>query len=313
MSETKSSDALNDPVPDHRSFAPEAALLTTITLWSSTFIVTKDQLDVFSPLAFIFIRFLLMVVMAIVIMTIQTRGFPLPDRGHLPRFMAAGLTGYTFYQLGFVLGLDRTSVFASSLLIATSPLFTMVILAVIGERSPALSWAGLAVAVAGVAVFLIDKRGGERSLEGDLLSIMAAVSFAVYGIINRPLTKAYPPAVSTAYAVTLGTIPLLLISIPDAIDQDWGTISTTSWLAVLYMVVFPVYVAYMLWNFGIQRRGAAVASSFGLLVPILSGILSALIFDEHFGPLKLAGAALVLAGLLTIRIGAMRRERQPAG
>ncbi len=99
---------------------------------------------------------------------------------------------------------------------------------------------------------------------------------------------------------------MLIVSIPAALDQGWSTISAPSWLAVLYMVVFPVYVAYMLWNFGIQRRGAAIASSFGLLVPVLSGLLSALIFDEQFGALKIAGAALVLAGLLTIRIGALR-------
>ena len=79
-----------------------------------------------------------MVSMAVAIMVIQVRGLPRPARGDWPRFAAAGLTGYTFYQLGFVLGLDRTSVFASSLLIATSPLFTMVFLALIGEHY--LTW-----------------------------------------------------------------------------------------------------------------------------------------------------------------------------
>jgi drug/metabolite transporter (DMT)-like permease len=289
-----------------RAFAPEIALLTTISLWSSTFIITKDQLEVFTPFSFIFIRFLLMALMAVAIMIVQARGVPRPRQSDWLRFVAAGLTGYTIYQIGFVLGLDNTSVFASSLLIATSPLFTMLVLATIGERSPAMSWLGLSVAVAGVAVFLLDKRGGERTLEGDLLSIMAAAAFAIYGIVNRRLTSAYPPSVSMAYGMTIGTIPLLLMSLPDAVDQDWGAVTASSWVAVLYMVIFPVYIAYILWNFGIQRRGAALASSFGLLVPILSGALSALIFDEQFGVLKLGGAALVLIGLLTIRLGASR-------
>ncbi|CAN5826848.1 DMT family transporter [soil metagenome] len=308
MSTTPTAGVQTGQQSSHHTYAPEFALLTVIALWSSTFIVTKDQLDVFQPMAFIFVRFLLMMLMATAIMVIVSRGLPVPERRHIARFVAAGLTGYTFYQLGFVLGLDRTSVFATSLLISTSPLFTMIMLTIIGEKSPVLSWLGLAVAVVGVSVFLLDKRGGERSLEGDLLSIMAAVSFAIYGIINRPLAKAYSPATYTAWAVTLGTIPLLLASIPQALDQNWGDVSTTSWLAVLYMVIFPVYVAYMFWNYGIARRGAALASSFGLLVPILSGVLSAIIFDEQFGPLKLGGAALVLAGLMTIRVGAMRNS-----
>jgi drug/metabolite transporter (DMT)-like permease len=39
-----------------------------------------------------------------------------------------------------------------------------------------------------------------------------------------------------------------------------------------------------------------------LIVPILSGVLSAIFFDESFGVLKLAGAALVFAGLLLLRV-----------
>lgn len=245
-----------------------------------------------------------MATMALCIMMIQSRGFPVPQRQHWARFLVAGLTGYTFYQLGFVLGLDRTSVFSSSLLVATSPLFTMLILAAIGERPPAASWIGVAIAVTGVAVFLVEKRGGDRSLEGDLLSLMAAISFAAYGIVNRPLTVTYSPAVSTAYAMTLGSIPLILLSVPAATRQDWNAIPPSSWTAVGFMVIFPVYLAYILWNFGIQRRGAAIASSFGLLVPILSGVLSAAIFNEQFGFAKLMGGGLVLMGLLTIRLSA---------
>ena len=57
----------------------------------------------------------------------------------------------------------------------------------------------------------------------------------------------------------------------------------------------------MLWNFAIARRGVAAATSFSLLVPIVSGVLSALFFAEGFGPGKLLGAALTLAGLVVIR------------
>ena len=95
----------------------------------------------------------------------------------------------------------------------------------------------------------------------------------------------------------------MLAGVPAVADQDWGALTSRSWLAVIYMVIFPVYIAYMLWNFGIARRGAAIATSFGLLVPVIAGILSALIYDETFGPRKLLGAALVLGGLLFIRVG----------
>jgi drug/metabolite transporter (DMT)-like permease len=132
---------------------------------------------------------------------------------------------------------------------------------------------------------------------------MAAAAFGLYSVINRPLASSYPPATYTAWTLLLGSIPLVLAGAPAAGRQDWGALATSSWLAIVYVVIFPVYIAYMLWNFGIARRGAAIATSFGLLVPIIAGTLSALLYDETFGPRKLIGAALVLGGLLFIRIG----------
>lgn len=56
------------------------------------------------------------------------------------------------------------------------------------------------------------------------------------------------------------------------------------------------------WNWGIAKRGAAEASSFAMLVPIIAGILSAIVFSESFGAAKVIGGALAMAGLVAIRI-----------
>ena len=292
------------------TFGPELALLTVVGLWASTFIVTKDLYDTLSPLAFTGVRFGLMILFSWAVLLVQssrqgtTAKAVRVNRSDMPRFLLAGVTGFTLYQLGFALGLERTSPFSSSLLIAMVPVVTVVLLAMLGERTPPFAWAGLGVAVLGAVVFLLDKRGdGGGTLTGDLLSLGAAFAFATYGVVNRPLTKAYPPATATAYGVTAGGVPLLLICAPAIADQDWGAVSVWQWLAIVYMVVLPVYVAYMLWNWAIARRGVAAATRFSLLVPIFSGIFSALIFAEGFGFLKLLGAALVLLGLVIARFG----------
>jgi drug/metabolite transporter (DMT)-like permease len=284
------------------AIGPELAQLLVVGLWASTFIVTKHAFAELAPLAFTFVRFALMTALAFAVLLARGRSWRI-DRRHLSRFALAGLTGYTFYQLGFVLGLERTSPFTSSLLIAMVPLFTLAILAARGERPPAHGWVGLAVALTGVVIFLADQwgRGAAGSLVGAALSIGAAVSFALYGLVNRPLVRDYPPETYTAYTLLAGSIPLMLVATPSALAQDWGAVSALGWLEIGYMVVLPVYVAYMLWNWAIARRGAAAATSFSLLVPIASGSLSAWLFGEQFGVGKLLGAALVLAGLAIIR------------
>src|ERR671916_1324 len=264
----KSSEA--DPAHDVVSrFGPELAQLTVVMFWASTFVVAKAAFSEVSPLAFLFARFVIMVVLAFAVLLVLQRG--------------AGRW------------VERSD-------------WGLFVLAVMGEPTPLQGWVGLGVALVGVALFLLDKRGASAgTLLGDVLSIGAAVAFAIYGIITRPLVRKYPAETYTAWSVLAGTVPLLLVSLPDAVKQDWQTVSLSGWLSIVYLAIFPVYIAYILWNYAIARRGVAKASSFGLLVPIVAGLLSTIFVGEPFGPLKLLGAGLVLAGLVIVRSRVWRR------
>jgi drug/metabolite transporter (DMT)-like permease len=288
------------------TIGPEVALLTVVLLWSSTFILTKNAFAEVTPLAFVFARFTLITLLSFAVLSVRSRGTSRQrywriSRQDRSRFFAAGFFGYTLYQLGFVLGLERTSPFSSSLLIALVPLFTVLILTIRGDYPPMVTWAGLLVAIVGVVLFLSGKDASGGTLLGDAISLGAGMAFAAYGVVNRPLVRAYPPETYTAYSVLAGTIPLVIISAPAALMQDWGAISIGVWSSIVYLTVFPIYVAYMMWNWAIARRGAAVATSVSLLVPVFSGLLSVLFYGEQFGALKLVGAALVLTGLVTLR------------
>ena len=127
---SKSSEA--DPGIDVVSrFGPELAQLTVVMLWASTFVVAKAAFAEVSPLAFLFARFVIMVALAFAVLLVLQRGAGRwVERSDWGLFVLAGLTGYTLYQLGFILGLSRTSPFSSSLLIAMVPLFTVLILAI---------------------------------------------------------------------------------------------------------------------------------------------------------------------------------------
>ncbi|MCC6314899.1 MAG: EamA family transporter [Thermomicrobiales bacterium] len=281
---------------------PEMAQLLVVALWSSTFIITKAIFAELAPLPYIFGRFAIMLALAAAGLLLRRRGDALRiHRADFGRFLAVGLTGYTLYQLAFVLGLERTSPFSSSLLVALVPLFTVLITSAMGERTPPQGWLGLAVALVGVAIFLWDKRGDEGTLVGDALSLGAAVMFAAYGVLNRPLVRRYPPETYSAYTILFGAVPLFLLALPDTLATDWGALSGAAWVALVYMAILPVYIAYQLWNWAIARRGIAAATAFSLLVPIVSGVVSAIVFGESFGFWKVFGAALVLLGLIVVR------------
>ncbi len=297
-----------------QAILPELILGAVVLIWASTFVITKDALDEFTPFSFIFARFSIILALAFAVLAAQSarRGWRQMwylDRSDLPRFVAAGVLGYTFYQIGFTVGLDHTSPFSSSLLIAMVPLFTLVIAAIMGERYPSGAWLGVLVAVVGVVVFLLDRQTEGTTMLGNALSAFAAVSFASYGLVNRPLVRKYPSTTVSAYTTLIGTVPLLVIGLPDATRQDWLALGAEHWLMLVYMAVFPIYLVYIGYNWAISQRGVT-ATSAGLVVPVVSGVLSVIVFDEPFGPLKIIGAVVVLAGLVLIQRTNVRLARQ---
>lgn len=294
------------------NWLPDAALALTLLIWASTFLVTKELFDHLSVFAYIAVRFGLMTVVAFLVLWFTVRRNPsqrwIPQRADWPRVIAAGLMGFTLNGLGFNLGVDLTSVFSAAFLNTTAPLFTILFLAMVGERPPLVAWLGVTISTVGVAIFLLDQSGGERSLLGDVLCLASAAAFSLYSIWVRPLTRTYSGPVTTAWTLLAGAIPLVLIGLPAALDQDWNALSAQSWVALGYLVVFPIYVAYTLFNYTVQHRGAAFTSSFILLVPVLSGLLATLFYSDPFGPTKLLGAALILTGLVAIRFAEPKRS-----
>jgi drug/metabolite transporter (DMT)-like permease len=287
-----------------KGFLPEIAALSVIIVWGSIFTLTKSAYTEFQPLAFGFARFVIIVLISFAVLAVHARRnnhvqWWRIKRQDLPLFVLTGICGYTFYQLGFMLGLAHTSPFSGSLMISLQPIVTLGIVTLLGERQPLLVWAGVLVSLGGVALFLANG-DGESQLLGNLISFGGGVAFALYQVFNRRLIREYPPATYSAYSTLFGAIPLLLISAPVAMRQDWGLISTQSWVTLVYMCVFPVYLAYILWGWVISKRGVAI-SGLTLLVPIIAGVMAVLFFDESFGPRKLLGGALALAGLLVMQ------------
>jgi drug/metabolite transporter (DMT)-like permease len=295
-----------------RTYGPELAVLAVILLWSSTYTMTKEVFEEFRPLAFTAVRFFLIILLAWGVLIVRARHdlrtWLRIDRADLPVLVGLGLLGYTAYQIGFTLGLANTSPFSASLMIAMTPLVSLVIVYFQGERPPSVVWIGMIVSLTGVALFLLSNDADSRLL-GNIIAFGGAVSFAFYQTMGRSLVMKYRAETYAAYTTIFGGIPLILFSLPETLDQDWSAIGATSWLVLLYMSVFPVYIAYMLWGWAISQRGVAV-TGWNLLVPVLSGIISVIVTGESFGPLKILGAALALGGLLFTRLPTMFGRRR---
>ena len=293
-------------------YATELVALLVVTIWGVNFVFLKAALDEWDPLAFTFVRYVGMLALSwgvVLALPRQPGGRRGVARADVGRVALAGVLGFSCYMLLSIVGLNYTTAFSNALLLAVAPLFVALLLRGLGaEQVSGRQWLALLVSLAGVVVFLSDKLadGVGAASAGDLISLAAAFFFAAYTVINRPLLTRYSAPRVTAWTLSAGSLPVLLIAAPSFATQDWSRVSALGWLLVVWAAVVPVYIAWTLWSWVNHRDGVGRASVFIFLTPLVGGATSWLLLDEGFGPLKAGGALLTLAGLALARRAARR-------
>lgn len=309
------------PLPALPAGALDLGLAFVALVWGLSPTLFKFVLAELDPLAFVFLRFALLSVLAVCVLLWRgARGGSAWSvrRRDVPLLIVSGLSGYGFYQLLYMEGLAHTTVFSSALLGATVPLWAAIQLAALRfERIHALQWVGIFLSFLGVAWFLVA--GGSHSSElaadrtltggemliGDSLTILAAGLFALYGVVNKRLTIRYSPPELMCYTLLVGTLALAPFGIPALLRQDWARVTWHTWAILPYSVIFPIYVTYSIWNWAIGRRGVGYVTLYSYAVPVLGGIFAWIVLREALTPLQVAAGTIVLAGLLVARWGAM--------
>ena len=290
-----------------RKYLPECVALFTVILWGTNFAFQKALLAEITPWAYLWARFAGMLVIGwvIVLRMRRSRGASVRiARGDIPRFVISGLVGYCFYIGLSTLGLAYTTAFSSSLLVAMSPLFTALMLGALRlEKVGAGQYLGMGIAVAGMGVFVSEKMqvGATQAGIGDLISVLSVLGWSAYNVLNKPLLSRYPAPLITTVCLSFGAAPIFVLALPDMLAQNWAAVSAGAWLALAWSIVAPVWLAWTLWSWVNARRGVARTSVFMYLVPLVGGVASWALLGETFTPLKLAGAALALAGMLVAR------------
>jgi drug/metabolite transporter (DMT)-like permease len=285
------------------------AMAATIVIWAANNIIVKSTVDTVAPLPYVFCRFLFVVL--IVFGWYALRGsIPRIPREDLKWFLLTGLSGYAIYNALFTAALKHTTAFSSAVMISISPLLTSAIAAALKiERARWIQWAGLFVSSAGIGLFVWDKLRENDPTRGDMLGLVAALSFAIYSLATRPIVQRHGSLMVSAWSTLIGLIMIVPFVIPSLIDQDWGAVGVRGWGAMLYSAAISMLLGYTIWGWAIERTSVARTVPFLYFIPVLSGVLSYLFLDETFTTLKIGAALIVFAGVIVARGGAIPRRR----
>ena len=297
--------------PPSESVASDAAtdlgLVGLTLIWGSNFAVVKWALDELSPLALNALRFPLA---CLVIWAVVRATGPLPRirPRDLPAILGLGFLGNAAYQLLFIYGLDGTRAGNAALLMATVPVWALFLAAVTREGTlDRTVWGGVFLTVLGVAIMVIGGSGGVGiegvSLRGDVLMLLAAISWAAYTVGTRPLSLRYGALPVIAWTLWSGSAVLVLLGLPSLADARLTALGPGPWIAVVFSGVFSLGVAYLLWYRGVVRLGSARTSAYSNLVPVVALLVAWFWLGEVPTGVQLGGAAVILSGIVLARWG----------
>jgi len=282
----------------------DLALISMTLIWGFNFIIVKTALTELAPLAFLAFRFSMASLFFFLIVRWRQGGFRIP-RAAWGRVAVIGVISTTLYQPLYIYGLALTKASNTALILATTPAFIVLINRFLhNERFALRGWLGIALSLGGITLIVFssgDLNLDSSGLLGDLLVLAGTILWATYSVLAVPLLKKYSPLEVSALTTILGTIPLLVLTAPAVLDQNWSSVSPGSVLGVLYSAIFAIVVAYIIWNLGIQRIGGARTAIYSNLTPVIATLLSAVFLSEALTPLKVVGALIIFVGLYFAR------------
>ncbi|HSN21854.1 MAG TPA: EamA family transporter [Usitatibacter sp.] len=286
-----------------------ALAFLVVAVWGTNFVVIKVGLRGLPPFLFALLRFVF-------------SAFPFVFLLPRPRtpwrwlalygiFLGAGQFGMLFYAMR-----EDISPGLASLVIQAQVFFTIALSAwLFHERVSAMTVAGSVIAVAGL-VLIASRLDASATPAGVAMVLVAALSWAGANMAGKKAVaqaeRPFPMLPFVAWASIFAVPPLLALTLAlEGPQVAWNAVREAgpwAWIAVAWQVVGNTLLGFGAWSFLLGRYDAAVVSPWALLIPVFGIASSALLLGEPLPAWKIAGAALVLAGLATIVFFGTRRR-----
>ncbi|KNZ32959.1 MAG: multidrug DMT transporter permease [Methylibium sp. NZG] len=275
--------------------------LALVLVWGANFSVQKAVFNAMSPGGFLFVRYLIMpVAAALLLFWRHGLHWPRLPREDLWALLRLGVVGHVLHVGLVTYGIHWSTPFSSALILACGPVFTLLILRWYGlEHLTRGQVAGVAVACLGVLVFLSDKlTGGQwRAGGGDLVLLIAAAFFSYYTVMAKPQIERHGSVTVMAYATLMASAPLVALNLPAGLGVELTAISPAIWMGTFYSVLISAFLGWMVWGWVNAVRGVARTAPLMYLMPPVAGLVAWALTGERYTAVKLAGAALTLAGV----------------
>jgi drug/metabolite transporter (DMT)-like permease len=295
------------------------ALWTIYIVWGSTYLAIRVMVETVPPLLGAGSRFL--VAGAVMVGVLSFRRSVRLTRAQL---LSALLVGILLPGANAVVTVAEQEVPSSvaALLIASVPLWVILLRRSAGEPVPRASVGAVLVGFAGVAVLLRPgEQSGDATVLGLVACVIAALMWASGSFASPKLQLPRDGLVSTAWQMLLGGLVITIVGLAlgEAGDVDPAAFSTRSLVALAYLVAVGSWFAFTAYAWLLQNAPISRVATYAYVNPVVAIVLGWLILDEVITPITLIGAAIIVVSVfLVVRIEAglranVKREHHRSG
>ena len=269
-----------------------------VIIWGTTFVSTKVLIQHgLGPIEIMFYRFVLAYFCLLMVSHKRLWADNWKDEFML---MLSGLTGGTFYFVAENTALGITQASNVALLVCTTPIFTALLVHWIFKEPLRRNMIiGSIIALIGVGLVVFS---GSVLLQinplGDFLSIMAALMWAVYCLILKPLGKKYPTAFITRKVFLYSVISLLVYFLFDPLQVKIEVLfHPVVTLNLLFLGIVASMLCFIAWNAAVKVLGPSRTANYIYVQPFSTLVLSSIILSEIITLASMIGALCIIGGV----------------
>lgn len=275
-------------------------LAVAASIWGSMYVVSKIVLESVSPLALVWLRYLVALVVLVVVMLVTRQSWRIRPRD-LPIILAIGVIGYTVSIWAQFLGTSLSTAQMGAMITSATPAFMVVFGRVLlSETVNVRKIASVGLATIGV-LFIVGIGGfGSSDRLGGLILGLAALTWALMSVLVKRVPGEYPQLTVTTYAILVAALVITPAAVPQLHEPSRTLLHPVVFSGVLYLGVVCTALAFFLWNKGLQMVDAARGGLYFFFQPLVGTLLGWIVLGEQVGIPFWIGSAMILSGVLLV-------------
>ncbi|GAA0450378.1 DMT family transporter [Alkalibacillus silvisoli] len=283
-------------------------LIITVVIFSANLLVGK-AISELPPITITFFRCLIAVMIVLPFARKQLKWHNHVLIEHWKPLLGFALTGVVSFNVLVYLALNYTTAINAGIVEASTPMFALILgYFFLKERLTKKQITGMMVSFIG-AVWVLSNGSLEMLMSlqfntGDLIMLLAVLVWAIYSLLVKQYNHNFPIYSGMAAMLSLGVVilfPMMLIEWY-VVGFPFNYIELSHWLGLLFLGVFPSFIALMLWNLAVADIGPSLSSVFLNLLPVFTTIGAILFLDESLLVAHIFGGLLVIMGVLLVNM-----------